>query len=356
MRVRYSILDMAATMDRALRLVSEFVLDLYRLQEPAEVLRTVDRWARRLAPYDLLVPALTDRSSGAVALEGVPPDFAQGYCRHAGEDLSRLAHLRPGHAGAVRLSEVVPARDLRRSAIYNEVLRPHRIRHVMTSCLVENPRVTGVLKMIRLDGPDFSDGERDTVALGAPHVRLAYANAERLAALARQARRFHLVCDGLADGAVLADRTGRVLYQNARAEALCRRYFAATRRGPAAGATVPAALRGVLAPFQAHATFPGPDGRGLVVRAARLDDGENHGEVLLLLEERESAPAPAAALSAREREVLHWVGEGKTNHEIGVILGISARTVQTHLEHVFAKLGVVSRAQAVAEALRAQRG
>lgn len=41
----YSILEMAATMDKALRLVSEFVLDLYRLQEPAEVLRTVDRWS-----------------------------------------------------------------------------------------------------------------------------------------------------------------------------------------------------------------------------------------------------------------------------------------------------------------------
>jgi DNA-binding CsgD family transcriptional regulator len=123
------------------------------------------------------------------------------------------------------------------------------------------------------------------------------------------------------------------------AQGYCR-YFGATRRGPAAAATLPAALCGVLAPFQAHATLPGPGGRGLVVRAARLDDGD----ALLLLEERESAPPAAAPLSAREREVLHWVVEGKTN------------TVQTHLEHVFAKLGVVSRAQAVAETLKAPRG
>ena len=343
---------MAMLSAKTATLVSEFLTELYRLQEPADVLRVVDRWAPRLAPYDMMVPALTDRPSGVVALEGVPPDFAAGYCRHAADDLARLAHLRPGHAGAVRLSEVVPARDLRRSGIYNELLRPNRIRHVMATCLVENPRVTGVLKMIRLDaGPDFSDRERDAMALAAPHVRLAYANAETMADLARQARRFHLVCDRLGVAAIVADAGGRLLYASVEAQAVCARYFPATRRGPSSSATLPAPLRAMLAPFRAQATFTGPGGRLLLVRVARLDDG---GEALLLLDERE-APA-AAALSPREREVLRWVGEGKTNQEIGVILDISPRTVQTHLEHVFAKLGVVTRAQAVAEALRRGAG
>jgi DNA-binding CsgD family transcriptional regulator len=334
--------------DRTLALVSRLLSDLYRLQQPADVLRVVDRWARRLAPCDLVVPALTDRPSGTVALQGVPRDFAEGYVRHAAEDLTRLAHLAPAHTGAVRLSEVLPARDLRRSGIYNEVLRPHRIRHVMTTCLVENPRVTGVLKMIRLDaGPDFSDRERDALALAAPHVRVAYANAEALADLARQARRFHLVCDRLGVAALVADARGALLYASAEGQALCQRYFRAVRRGPAGRAALPAALAALLAPLRPRATFEGPSGGRLLVRVARLDQA---GEALLLLDEIE-APSPAA-LSAREREVLRWVSEGKTNPEIGVILGISARTVQTHLEHVFAKLGVVSRAQAVAEALR----
>ena len=334
--------------DRTLALVSEFLGELYRLQEPADVLRVVDRWARRLAPYDLLVPALTDRPSGSVALQGVPREFADGYGRHAAEDVTRLAHLAPRHVGAVRLSELLPARELRRSGIYNEVLRPNRIRHVMTTCLVENPRVTGVLKMIRLDaGRDFSDRERDALALAAPHVRLAYANAETLADLARQARRFHLVCDRLGVAALVSDSGGRLLYASAEAQALCQRYFEAARRGPAARTLLPAPLAALLAPFRAQAVFPGRAGRRLLVRVARLDA---EGEALLLLDETDAPAGPA--LSPREREVLHWVGEGKTNHEIGVIVGISSRTVQTHLEHVFVKLGVVTRAQAVAEALR----
>lgn len=52
-------------------------------------------------------------------------------------------------------------------------------------------------------------------------------------------------------------------------------------------------------------------------------------------------------LSCREKEVLHWVSQGKSNEEIGAILGISHNTVKNHLKRVFNKLGVTSRSQAV---------
>jgi DNA-binding CsgD family transcriptional regulator len=48
-------------------------------------------------------------------------------------------------------------------------------------------------------------------------------------------------------------------------------------------------------------------------------------------------------LTAREREVHHWICQGKSNDEIGVILGISANTVKNHLSTIFQKLGVESR-------------
>lgn len=65
-----------------------------------------------------------------------------------------------------------------------------------------------------------------------------------------------------------------------------------------------------------------------------------------------SATAPPARLTARELEVLRLLTEGLTPDEIAARLFISVRTVGTHIEHIFRKVGVRTRAQAVAFAFR----
>jgi len=57
-------------------------------------------------------------------------------------------------------------------------------------------------------------------------------------------------------------------------------------------------------------------------------------------------PLAAYGLLPREIEVAHWVGQGKTNPEIAMILKLSPRTVEKHLERILAKLGVENRAAA----------
>jgi len=57
-------------------------------------------------------------------------------------------------------------------------------------------------------------------------------------------------------------------------------------------------------------------------------------------------------LTAREAEVLSWVAAGKSNRDIAEILGLSPRTVDKHLEQIYAKLGVENRASAAAVAVR----
>ena len=55
-------------------------------------------------------------------------------------------------------------------------------------------------------------------------------------------------------------------------------------------------------------------------------------------------------LTPREAEVLRWVAAGKSDAQIGAILGISARTVQKHLQRAYEKLGVESRTAAAMRA------
>lgn len=76
----------------------------------------------------------------------------------------------------------------------------------------------------------------------------------------------------------------------------------------------------------------------------RLVDPERPSESQLLKD--------AYALTNREAEVLLWIGRGKTNREIGLILSMSPRTVNKHLEQIFKKLGVENRTTAAAMSIR----
>lgn len=60
-------------------------------------------------------------------------------------------------------------------------------------------------------------------------------------------------------------------------------------------------------------------------------------------------------LTTREGEVLAWLSKGKTNRDIAQILGLSPRTVDKHLEQIYAKLGVENRTAAAAIATNATR-
>jgi DNA-binding NarL/FixJ family response regulator len=83
-------------------------------------------------------------------------------------------------------------------------------------------------------------------------------------------------------------------------------------------------------------------------------------EFLLRLAKDSIAKVPAEfsselGLTTREGEVLSWLSKGKTNRDIAQILGLSPRTVDKHLEQIYAKLGVENRTAAAAIATNASR-
>jgi DNA-binding NarL/FixJ family response regulator len=89
--------------------------------------------------------------------------------------------------------------------------------------------------------------------------------------------------------------------------------------------------------------------------------GETAPNEFLLRLSRESGTAlppeftSELGLTTREGEVLAWHSKGKTNRDIAQILGLSPRTVDKHLEQIYAKLGVENRTAAAAIAANATR-
>lgn len=71
-----------------------------------------------------------------------------------------------------------------------------------------------------------------------------------------------------------------------------------------------------------------------------------HQAIIRVCKENEKRALPH--LSPREREILQWVTDGKTNWEISVILNISERTVKFHIDNIKEKVGAVSKTHAVA--------
>jgi DNA-binding response OmpR family regulator/DNA-binding CsgD family transcriptional regulator len=106
---------------------------------------------------------------------------------------------------------------------------------------------------------------------------------------------------------------------------------------------------------QASASFPG-NAQLQLQYMGKL--GPN--EFLLRLAKDAGGDTPASfrsdlGLTSREGEVLSWLSKGKTNRDIAQILGLSPRTVDKHLEQIYAKLGVENRTAAAAIATSASR-
>ncbi|AWJ86380.1 DNA-binding response regulator (plasmid) [Azospirillum sp. TSH58] len=102
----------------------------------------------------------------------------------------------------------------------------------------------------------------------------------------------------------------------------------------------------------------GADGRRLRLSPVGQTGAD---EILLQLAEETGAGEDTQlkdklSLTPREAEVLMWVANGKPNRDIAEILGLSPRTVDKHLEQIYAKLGVENRAAAAAMAVRALNG
>ena len=154
---------------------------------------------------------------------------------------------------------------------------------------------------------------------------------------------------------------GRLIWQTALARDLLQRYCATA--APATPPVVLEWLRQHLPDAQQRQVEPPvlSIAQGAASLSLRLHQQTGHDEegddwLIIMREVSGTAVIEAMSLSlkltAREAEVLYWVVKGKTNKDIGEILGSSPATAKKHLERVYVKLGVETRTAAAGVAMK----
>jgi len=355
---RLSRRDLRAALDCVRMTYATLDLEAFRRQAVAGLLQVVpapfgsyneiDRGATRIRyvvePGDARIPHL---------------ELSAGQYRH---EQPVLAHyLRTGDGSPRKLSDFVTPQQLHRLRIYNENYRRAGVEYQMTFMLRSLQRESPPTIAIALDrgqaNADFSERDRCVLNLLRPHLMTAYANAETVSALRRAAPAAGGAPETRRREVVFLLRSGRHVV-SPRARYWLTLYFDdRAPRGHQLPDDLQRWLREQLERLGGGNSLTAPL-RPLVVNredtrlSIRLipDLPDN----LLVLEEESTKVDYAAlqqlGLTAREAEVLHWVREGKTNKDIGMILRTSPRTVGKHLERVFSKLGVETRTAAAARA------
>jgi DNA-binding CsgD family transcriptional regulator len=242
--------------------------------------------------------------------------------------------------------------DLERSPRYVRVLAPHGYRDgdELRATFVDGETSWGCVALHRHDGV-FSQQEARTVAAVGHHlatgIRRAILAADREAEGSGQPGLILFSSDGMLEStsaaasrwlAVMLDSTGTrdgmpliivSLAEKARQAANGRADEVATARLPTKG------------------------GGWLVVHASMLDGGADGRVAVMLQPAREpqiaSMIVEAHGLTPREREVTRLVMQGRSTSEIAECLHVTAYTVQDHIKAIFAKVGVQSRRELVAQ-------
>ena len=179
---------------------------------------------------------------------------------------------------------------------------------------------------------------------------------------ARQMKQAHIALDAFGQATVvLRESDGSMIWQTPQARKLLREYFdvEGEEAQPYLLAWVKQAQQAALEGREPPVVVM-KESRRLMASLHNPDNSEHDGEWLIILREENHAfviesLVTGFQLTTREAEVLYWVMYGKTNRDIGEILGSSHRTVNKHMEHLFQKLGVETRTAAAGVAIQKVR-
>ncbi len=267
-----------------------------------------------------------------------------------------VAHyLKTGNGDVTKISDFMTYRQFRRMDLHNEFYRPMGIPYgIGFGITLAQDGLIGI--GLHRSGKDYSERDRRILSELHPHIRQAYENAQTVARMRQGTAMFYDALDTLDVAVVSVSQQSKIRWVTPRANRLLQEYgLVAPRAKNRLHATVSDQMRLWDSQFSSPTNIPSPP-QALIIQGVfgrlairPIQEGQ---ERLLILDETRRLPTSVSmvqfGLSTRESEILGWVAQGKTNPEISMILGISRRTVQKHLERIYIKLGVENRTAAAA--------
>ncbi len=346
--------------------------DLARHRDADSFPSQVAKALARIIDCDSVAYVRVEPEAGSLAISSWPEDAFAGLDHEAAFNLHASHHPLVAHYKASRnarawnLQELATPEQFRRTTLYRHIYKRFGIEHQLAMLLPSvGPGIHAVL-LHRRHTP-FSEEDRELLDMLWPILAQSLRNLRALSRSKELATIKTLVEES---GIVVLDREGGIELCTEQARVWLTRYCPEgfPRRKLDLPQSVAAWVKGQLQELEtvtAAALMPSGHREKLILTrgdsflSLNLIVDHGRGQHLLVLEE-ESLRAPPSTLdglglTGRESEVMTWVAQGKTNPEIGIILGLSARTVQKHLEHVFEKLGVESRTGAILKAWQAGR-
>jgi DNA-binding CsgD family transcriptional regulator len=348
---------------RAQRAVSEadakamlgFIAGLAALEGPDDFRAGVLPGIRDLVPSEIASYNEVDFDAGSIIAHAEPAELVT---EDAPEVLVRLGHQNPlvsryqrtRDGRPYKWSDFITRRELHRTDLYREAYAPMGVEYQMAFCLPAPPEmIIGVV--VNRGRRDFSERDRSVLNLVRGPMIQALRTVERYTLLRQRLSAAERGLGKGGAGVVLIEESARGPVISFASEEAAAALQLESEEEP-----LPEPLRGWLQRATQRRTeavapvvLPRRDAPDLAVHLLR---GRHPGErdALLLEPSREmlsSAALGASGLTRREGEIIRLLAVGRSNGQIAAELGISIRTVHTHLRNAYEKLGVSSRTQAV---------
>lgn len=222
---------------------------------------------------------------------------------------------------------------------------------------------TDVIATLNRVKKDFNADDLALLDIMGPHLIQALGNTCTVTQMQEELATLNRMMEQLDRAVISITPSGRIRWATPRAQQFLSEYGLQGKRQTA---WLPMPLRAWLK--QQEAGFGSRDELPEPLKPLRLDRGSRtlqirlireEGHRLLCLDEHRQGISVSSlkplGLSPRETEILSWVAQGKSNPEIGTILGISNRTVEKHLERIYVRLGLENRHAAITLTLETAR-